>query len=215
MAPHLDVSSGRYQEAEFAADLGQVHRGEGSDEYRDPVQFYRRTHITEGLHRLLVNALRRLAGEGGDPVVKLQTNFGGKTHSMLALYHLFSADHASDLVGIEPVLAEAAVEQVPRARIAVLVGTALSPGQTHEKPDGTVIHTLWGELAWQLGNYGLVAEAERRGVSPGSDALRALFGEAGPSLVLIDEWLIARIGHRTHERPRGAGRLYCSLLGST
>ncbi|MGH9380402.1 MAG: ATP-binding protein, partial [Thermoanaerobaculia bacterium] len=118
---------------------------------------------------------------------------GGKTHSMLALYHLFSADRASDLVGIEAVLAEAGVKQVPRARIAVLVGTALSPGQTHQKPDGTVIHTLWGELAWQLGNYGLVAEADRHGVSPGSDALRALFretsGEAGPCLVLIDEWL--------------------------
>lgn len=95
VTPHPDVSSGPYQEAEFAADLGQVYRGEGSDEYRDPVQFYRRTHITDGLHRLLVNALRRLGGEGGDPVVELQTNFGGgNTHSMLALYHLFSADRA-------------------------------------------------------------------------------------------------------------------------
>ena len=35
--------------------------------------------------------VQRLAGQGGDPVVQLQTNFGGgKTHSMLALYHLFS-----------------------------------------------------------------------------------------------------------------------------
>lgn len=30
-------------------------------------------------------------------------------------------------------LAEAAVEQVPRARIAVLVDTALTAGRTHEK----------------------------------------------------------------------------------
>ena len=44
--PHKDVASGRYQQAEFAADLGQVFRGEGSDEYRDPREFFRRTYLT-------------------------------------------------------------------------------------------------------------------------------------------------------------------------
>ena len=91
VTPHRDVASGRYQQAEFAADLWQVHLGEGTDEYRDPVEFFRRTYLTESLQGLLVGAIRRLAGKGGDPVVQLQTNFGGgKTHSMLALYHLFS-----------------------------------------------------------------------------------------------------------------------------
>ena len=89
--PHHDVASGRYQQAEFAADLWQVHLGEGGDEYRDPVEFFRRTYLTESLKHLLSGAIRRLSGDGGDPVVQLQTNFGGgKTHSMLALYHLFS-----------------------------------------------------------------------------------------------------------------------------
>ena len=91
MTPHKDVASGRYQQAEFAADLWQVHLGEGTDEYKNPVEFFRRTYLTESLKRMLVGAVRRLAGQGGDPVVQLQTNFGGgKTHSMLALYHLFS-----------------------------------------------------------------------------------------------------------------------------
>ena len=91
VTPHPDVASGRYQQAEFAADLWQVYLGEGSDEYKDPIEFYRRTFITEGLQKLLANALQRLAGNGGDPVVELQTNFGGgKTHSMLALWHLFA-----------------------------------------------------------------------------------------------------------------------------
>src|SRR5437764_929604 len=60
VTPHIDVASGRYQQAEFAADLGQVHRGEGADEYRDPAEFFRRTYLTEGLKSLLTNALRRL-----------------------------------------------------------------------------------------------------------------------------------------------------------
>ena len=104
MTPHKDVASGRYQQAEFAADLWQVHLGEGTDEYKNPVEFFRRTYLTESLKRMLVGAVRRLAGQGGDPVVQLQTNFGGgKTHSMLALYHLFSGIAPTELVGIDEV----------------------------------------------------------------------------------------------------------------
>jgi hypothetical protein len=59
---------------------------------------------------LLVRAVRRMASDGSDPVVELQTNFGGgKTHSMLALYHLFSGTPAIDLPGIEPILKAAGV----------------------------------------------------------------------------------------------------------
>src|SRR5450759_255942 len=74
VTPHKDVASGRYQQAEFAADLWQVHLGEGTPEYRDPVEFFRRTYITESLWRMMVGAVRRLDGLGGDPVVQLQTN---------------------------------------------------------------------------------------------------------------------------------------------
>jgi Swt1-like HEPN len=51
ITPHPDVASGRFQQAEFAADLGQVYRGEGLDEYKKPRDFYRRTFITHGLER--------------------------------------------------------------------------------------------------------------------------------------------------------------------
>jgi len=192
VTPHKDVASGRYQQAEFAADLAQVHRGEGADEYRHPTEFFRRTFITEGLRRLLAGALARLNGQGGDPVVELQTNFGGgKTHSMLALYHLFSGEPDTNLPGIEPVLEAAGVGSPKAAKRAVLVGTSISPGQTHTKPDGTVIHTLWGDLAWQLlgkQGYEMVADADRSGTNPG-DALREVFKAAGPCLILIDEWV--------------------------
>src|SRR5207248_2909655 len=87
---------------------------------------------------------------GGDPVVELQTNFGGgKTHSELALYHLFSGTPASDLPGVEELVKE----------------LGISPGKPHKKPDGTVVRTLWGEIAWQLGGkegYRLVKENDER-----------------------------------------------------
>src|SRR6266446_1347013 len=152
VTPHADVASGRYQQAEFAADLWQVHLGEGTDEYRKPAEFFRRTYLTESLTRLLVGAVQRLASQGGDPVVQLQTNFGGgKTHSMLALFHLFSGKPASELSGVESVLAEAGVEKLPKVNRVVLVGNKISPGNPVTKSDGTIVQTLWGELAWQLG----------------------------------------------------------------
>ncbi|MGB9926918.1 MAG: Swt1 family HEPN domain-containing protein [Methanosarcina sp.] len=209
VTPHHDVASGRFQQAEFAADLWQVHLGEGTDEYRDPVEFFRRTYLTESLKGLLVSSLQRIAGLGGDPVVQLQTNFGGgKTHSMLALYHLFSRNvSGSELPGIESVLMEAGIPKIPHARRVVLVGNKISPGNPATKPDGTVIHALWGELAWQLGGkeaYERVRADDEKATSPG-DVLRELFNTYGPCVILIDEWVAyARQLHEQSDLPAGS-----------
>ena len=89
VTPHPDVASGGYEQAEFAADLAQVVAGAADLEYQDPGEFFARTYLTEGMKRLLVTAVQRLAGAGGAPIVQLKTAFGGgKTHTMLALYHL-------------------------------------------------------------------------------------------------------------------------------
>lgn len=190
--PHHDVATGRYQSAEFAADLAQVHRGEGADEYRDPVEFFRRTYLTEGLKSLLVRAAERLSGTGGDPIIELQTNFGGgKTHSLLALYHLFSDAPVEKLLGVHELLGEKGIERPAGVRRAVIVGTAISPGQPSTKPDGTVVRTLWGEIAWQLGGaegYAMVAEADLTATNPGV-ALTEVLRRYAPCVILIDEWV--------------------------
>jgi len=192
VSPHPDVASGRYQQAEFAADLWQVHLGEGSSEYLDPVEFFRRTFMTESLTRLLVDAVRRLSGEGGDPVVQLQTNFGGgKTHSMLALYHLVAGKRPGELYGIETVQHAAGVSELPKAKAVVIVGNKISPGNPSVKADGTVVNTLWGEIAYQLGGraaYERIRADDERATSPG-DRMRELMNDFGPSLILIDEWV--------------------------
>ncbi|MDP2181894.1 MAG: Swt1 family HEPN domain-containing protein [Actinomycetota bacterium] len=207
VTPHADVASGGYQQAEFAADLWQVHLGEGSDEYKDPQEFFRRTYLTESLKRLLVGGVQRISGKGGDPVVQLQTNFGGgKTHSMLALYHLFSGANASELAGVDAVLAEAGVKSLPKAKCVVLVGNKISPGNPVTKPDGTVVHTLWGELAYQLGGkeaFARVKADDEKATNPG-DVLRELFKDYGPCLILIDEWVAyARQLHDQSDLPAG------------
>jgi hypothetical protein len=216
VSPHKDVASGQYQQAEFAADLWQVHLGEGTDEYRNPAEFFRRTYLTASLRELLVGGVRRLAGTGGDPVIQLQTNFGGgKTHSMLALYHLFSGTPATELLGIEDVLRDADAKSAAAVNRVVIVGNRISPGNPVTKSDGTVVRTLWGELAWQLGlAKGGITEARKafervraddeRATSPG-DVLRELMNDYGPCLILIDEWVAyARQLHDQGDLPGGS-----------
>ncbi|HHT74135.1 MAG TPA: ATP-binding protein [Firmicutes bacterium] len=196
--PHPDVAQGRYRNAEFAADLAQVSRGEGSFEYRDPVEFFARTYVTQGLAGLLTEALLRVSGKGGEPVIQLKTAFGGgKTHSMLALYHVMRARvSAEKLAGVKPILESVGLSALPRANVAVLVGTALDPSKSRRPANmpGITINTFWGEMAAQLGEsagdpslYNYVKEADKRGVSPGSAALKSLFDAAGPCVILMDE----------------------------
>ena len=110
---------------------------------------------------------------------------------MLALYHLFSDVAPSDLPGVDAIMKEAKVEKLPTVRKVVLVGNRISPGNPVKKPDGTVIHTLWGEIAWQLGGkkaYETIMADDKKATSPG-DRLRELFNQYGPCLILIDEWV--------------------------
>ena len=172
IVPHDDVAQGRYGLAEFVADLHQVAAGSGGPEYADPVEFFRRTYLTEGLRRLLLEATRRLAGTDGVPVVDLQTTFGGgKTHTLIALWHLCSGTALSELPEeVQDLVRAAGVDQLPQVARAALVGTRIAPGQVSVKPDGTEVATLWGELAWQLAGkdgYALVADAH---VAPSSSA---------------------------------------------
>ncbi|MCR5845017.1 MAG: DUF499 domain-containing protein [bacterium] len=198
MEPHQDVAEGRYRNAEFAADLAQVSRGEGTLEYRDPVEFFGRTYVTEGMKGLLVQSLKRVSGLDGEPVIQLKTAFGGgKTHSMLALYHLLrSRKRINQIPNAIPVLEAAGIEEIPEVHVAVIVGTALNPAKTKRPTDlpGTTVNTIWGEIAYQLAIskndpsiYEYVREADRRSVSPGSQALAEMFNACGCALVLMDE----------------------------
>jgi len=211
--PHQDVASGYYQQAEFAADLWQVYLDEGSDEYRDPTEFFRRTYLTEGLRQLLSKALLRLSGNGGDPVIELQTNFGGgKTHAMLALYHLCNALRISDLPDTEPIFQETGLQEPPQnVNVAVLVGNKLQPSgiepytAQHRSQNRPFIKTIWGELAWQLGGaqgYEHVRNADETATNPG-DALKGLFNRFSPCLILIDEWV--SYARQLHEQSDLAG----------
>ena len=199
ITPHRDVRDGKMRGAEFAADLYWVSRGEGSREYVEPAEFFRRTYLTDGLRELLVAAARRIGGDrNASPVWNLQTNFGGgKTHSMLALYHLLSGTPLAEYPDEVRKLLTGVT--LPAARRAVLVGNHFKAGAATPKPGGTQVRTLWGELAWQLGfsaggeaearrAYEIVRSADETRSNP-ADSLGTLIAAYAPCLILIDEWV--------------------------
>lgn len=191
--PHQDVATGEFQQAEFAADLGKVHAGSAPSEYSNPKEFFSRTYLTDGLSTLLIGAAKRLSQNGGDPVVELQTNFGGgKTHSMLALYHMVGETPARDLPGLDQLLSKSELTVPTNVNRAVLVGTSRGPQDVLRVEGGRQIRTTWGELAWQLGGaeaFDMVADNDANGIAPGSNLLEAIFKKCAPCLILIDEWV--------------------------
>ena len=194
IVPHPDVLNGTFQQSEFAADLTAVRTGKATPEYGDAKAFYERTFITEGMGRLLIQVAQRLNGKGGEPVIQLQTAFGGgKTHTLLAVYHLASRQcPLGALMGIPALLDQAGLMDVPTAQIAVLDGTAHAPGQPW-KQGKQAIRTLWGEMAWQLGKaegYAMVKEADESGTSPGKEVLSDLLARYAPCVVLLDELVV-------------------------
>ena len=209
ISPHPDVRSGAMTDSDFAANLRQVRDGlAGPREYSDPVEFFRRTYVTPGLRELIANSVRRINSNGGDPVIQTKTGFGGgKTHSLIALYHLVKnpaplvaiSDQADDATGKEiySVFEEAGVE--PResvsANVAAIIGTAASTTDTEAltKEKGDPLNNLWGEMAYQLGGqeaYDIIGQASRQGTSPSEVELVRLFEHVGPSVVLMDELVL-------------------------
>jgi hypothetical protein len=193
--PHPDVLENRFKQAEFAADLFAVDSGNAEGDYATPRGFFGITFLTDGLKRVLVSALQRLSGQGGDPVIGLQTAFGGgKTHTLLALYHLArhmaEGGEPADLPGLAPLVKGIGNTAWPKPRLAAFVGSSKGPDVSLTLKDGPQLRTLWGYLAWRIaGNAGLklLAEAEAARTNPASELMVEVFRLAGPSVILLDE----------------------------
>jgi hypothetical protein len=197
--PHADVRSGDLAMGTYAANLAVVAAGKhtGAAIYSDPSQFFGSTYFTEAMRKVLGDAWRVLAGERGDRVLQLRTPFGGgKTHTLLASYHLATSPGAARDV---PELS--GLPDPGTVRTAVLSGEYLDP-QRGREVDGRRIQTMWGELAYQLGGWeayeGLLVDGEE-GVPPGGELLARLLGEE-PSLILIDEAILYVAKGRSVER---------------
>lgn len=197
---HPDVLTENAETDIFALDLGPLADGSGTvaPVYRDAENFFRASYITAGLSSLLEEVLKRLAGDGGAPVLKLMTPFGGgKSHTMAALFHAAKTRKALDVVPEGKGLPRPA-----NVNVAVVDGQFFNAQQGKES-DGIKALTLWGWLALKLGGkqgYEAMRANDEARVAPGGDDLLKLFGDR-PNLILLDEaleYLINAGGVKVH-----------------
>ncbi len=196
VTPREDLRENRPMDAsEFAVHLDHIREGREnvSKDYSDPARFFERTYLTENLLELCSQVVRRLSGilVETSAVFNMATQFGGgKTHSLTTTYHLANqGERAKSWKGVDRVLAKAEVSEVPRANVAVFVGTEFDVIQGRGGNGEPVRKTPWGEIAWQLGGERALAamsQHEARGVAPAGEALRAMLPD-GPTLILMDE----------------------------
>jgi len=207
--PHKDIIEGKYDLHRFAADLGDVIWKNAISDYGDPREFYKKTYLTKGLENLLKFVSDKLATGRGDPVIQLQTPFGGgKTHALVAIYHMLKnrenvIEFISDLPSIKGV------------NIGVIVGT-YNNAQTGRNVDGINLRTLWGEIAYQIGGvegYKLMEQNDRNMISPGKELLIRLLRQNEPVILLFDEILeyITKAGGVKVEKETLASQTLCFL----
>lgn len=191
--PHSDVKEGKVGAARFAVKLMDVINEEAPREYQDPVTFFNRTYFTRNLKKIQKMVLRRLSEkEGGENVIQLLTHFGGgKSHTLLALYHLFkNGSEVSHMDEVKDLMEEVDVDEIPNTNTCVIVGTYLNPLSGRDVEGDITLHTLWGELAYQLGGkelYKEIKESDEKRISPGEEDLKEILRKAEPFLVLMDE----------------------------
>ncbi len=191
--PHEDIRKGRLSEAVFAANLWAVDQGDAPTVYLDTESFFAKTHLTGGLTNVLKKVSRALSGDAdaGDRILSLQTSFGGgKTHTLVALWHL--AKH-TDVIRKSDACADVrgAVGNLPTksSRVAVFTNQTCDSTQGRDTAQGIHTQTLWGELALQLGGIELFRriEANDKARTVPQGLFAEILRECSPCLILLDE----------------------------
>jgi Protein of unknown function (DUF499) len=195
--PREEVLRGELREQQFAASLTKVLRGNADEVYGDGRTFFANTFATSGLKSLLREGLGRLTGAtpGSAPVIRLETSFGGgKTHNLIALFHL--CRRAVDVGDVKAFVSPELIPKKPLDKIAGVVGPDMDSADGVDHGEVRTF-TLWGELAWQLGNhaggpaggreaYEIVRKSDEQRTAPGTQVWEKLIGD-DPALLMIDE----------------------------
>lgn len=191
--PHYDIRTGALDESVFAANLAEVAQGTGKEVYVDRTMFFEKTYITGGLKDLANRVILALNGEETENrVISLQTGFGGgKTHSLISLYHIAKAgkDIESSAVA-QSLLKENVRPQFDNAHVAAFTDNTTDVVQGHQTPEGFTIRTIWGELAYQLGGaeaYAIVRQNDEEMIAPSEGLFKKVLEMSSPSLILVDE----------------------------
>lgn len=188
-SPRSDILKGELSDAMFAADFANVAEGTASKDYQDPETFFANTHPSSPLKQVV----RTVFGVLNDPtrnggVLQLSTGFGGgKSHTLITLYHLARNTQAAtlgeDLLPSDLRPKEVRVVALDASRAGLPIYTIR---------EGRELHSLWADVFWQLaGERGLqvLGDADDPEASPSEAQLDAVLPKT-PVLFLLDELVI-------------------------
>ena len=192
VTPQFDILNNKLDESVFAANLGDVMMNAGNEIYLDPNQFFKKTYVTNGLRNIATRVVQALNGDVTENrVISLQTGFGGgKTHALISLYHIVKNGSAlNDVLAEANVLSNGLVPKFANAKVAVFTNNTNDVVQGRSV-DGCTIHTLWGEIAYQLGGIEAYKKIEKNdidAIAPSKELIEPILRANSPSLILIDE----------------------------
>jgi len=191
--PRQEVLEGELDDAIFAAGFGQLIDGCAPKVYGHAETFFRNTEPTPDLKSVCAAVFKALADkkEAGQ-LIRLSTGFGGgKTHTLMALWH--SAENiAKPSPGTE--LLPAAGR--PKAVKLVAVDAAKAGIPIFGTHGATKTHSLQGEIFFQLGGAAALkalGAADHHEASPDEPAIAKALGDE-PLLILLDELVIYMAG---------------------
>lgn len=200
-----DLKSGELSLAVFAADLYDVVMHKARRVYQDPAEFFALTYPTFNLRELSKDVVLRLAGKNDKAIRQLELTYGGgKTHTLITLYHLTNQPEALPSLPAVQEFIQHIGQLPPKARIAVLPFDKLDveKGMEVRAPNGETrwLKHPWSVLAFQIaGGAGLrllsaSGSEEERDSAPAENLLETLLAlptkEDLATLVLIDEVLM-------------------------
>jgi len=207
-----DLKSGELSLSMFAADLDDVAMQRGRrPTYEKPEEFFALTYPTYNLRQLAKDVVLRLAAKNDKAVRQLELTYGGgKTHSLITLFHLVNdPERLPDLPAVREFKSEFGMAP-PQARIAALTFDRLDPvtGMEVKSPDAKVkrFRHPWTVLAYQLGGeeglkiLGMKGKEEREEppfTNVVEDLLRLPARDGLATLILIDEvlmWARTKVG---------------------
>jgi len=188
--PREEILGGELSPELFAAKLRLVVEGKAPPVYQDPAAFFVNTFATDGLKTLISEVFGRLVGVAvGSPIIRLETSFGGgKTHDEIALWHI--AKHGRVIPGLERFTDNINLIPDQPIQVAAIACQDLEPIDGSYHPDtGITTHTLWGEIAYQIGKvegYDLIKGSDKQKVSPGTVVLERIL-QGKPTVIILDE----------------------------
>ena len=181
-----DILKKKITENSFAVSFHAVLNGTADEIYRNPEKFFKYTHMTNNLQGIFDDVLTRLFKAGTSrPLMVLDTTFGGgKTHTLVALYHLFtSPEKVRRDEFIQNLLHNIDLHELPEISLVAIDCHDLSSVKKKNEA-----RTIWGEIAKQLGNYNIIEAYDKELRRPSATDLSRLIESTGkPVLVLIDE----------------------------